>query len=77
MRIGRWSEERSWIALHEERRARSGEAKDMSGEVWLVLGLKGLRVGVSVSLRMLSWWSWLSKASPRLSEVCEVSQAGS
>ena len=48
MRIGRWSEERSWIALHEERRARSGEAKDMAGEVWLVLGLKGLRVGVSV-----------------------------
>ena len=43
---GRWSDERSCIALQEVRRAMSEEAKEMSGEVCLVLGSKGLRVGV-------------------------------
>ena len=74
MMIGKWSDDKSCIALQEEGRARSGEAKEMSGEVWLVLGLKGFRVGESV-LRMLRRESWFSMASPRGSGVCVVSQA--
>ena len=74
MMIGKWSDDKSCDALQEERRARSGEAKEMSGEVWLVLGLKGFRVGESV-LRMLRRGSWFSMASPRGSELCVVSQA--
>ena len=50
---GRWSDERSCTALQEVRRAMSGEAKEMSGEVCLVLESKGLRVGVSELLRMM------------------------
>ena len=74
MMIGKWSDDKSCVALQEERRARSGEAKEMSGEVWLVLVLKGFRVGESV-LRMLRRESWFSIASPRTSEFCVVSQA--
>ena len=69
MRRGRWSDVRSCIALQEVRRAMSGEAKEMSGEVWLVLWSKGLRVGVSVLFRMTRFGSWLFMASPRLSET--------
>ena len=74
MMIGKWSDDKSCVALQEERRARSGEAKEMSGEVWLVLVLKGFRVGVSV-LRMLRRESWFNMASPRTSLFCVVSQA--
>ena len=49
----------------------------MSGDVWLVLGLKGLRVGVCALLRMLRLGSWVIKASPRLSEAWVASHAGS
>ena len=73
--IGKWSDDRSCVALQEERRARSGEAKEMSGEVWLVLVLNGFRVGESVLLRMLRRGSWFSMASPRTSKYCVVSQA--
>ena len=52
MRIGRWSEEISCVALPEERRGRSEVANDMSGDVWLVLVLNGFRVGESVLSRM-------------------------
>ena len=52
MRRGRWSNVRSCVALQEVRRAISGEAKDVSDEVWLVLRSKGLRVSVSVLFRM-------------------------
>ena len=74
MMISKWSEDRSCVALQKERRARSGEAKEMSGEVWLVLMLNGFRVGVSVLLRMLRRRSWFSMASPRTSEYCVVSR---
>ena len=67
MLIGKWSDEKSCVALQEERRARSGEAKKMSGEVWLVLVLNGFRVGEPVLLRMLRRESWFSMASPRTS----------
>ena len=35
MMIGKWSDDKSCVALQEERRARSGEAKEMSDQVWL------------------------------------------
>ena len=69
MSRGRWSDERSCTALQEVRRAMSGEAKEMSGEDCLVLGSKGLRVGVCGLLSMLWLESWLIMASPRLSET--------
>ena len=75
MRIDRWSGDRSCAALQEERTARSGEAEEMSSEVWLVLVLNGFRVGESVLLRMLRQGSWFSKASPRTSEYCVLSWA--
>ena len=47
----------------------------MSGEVWLVLVLKGFLVGEWMLLRMFRRESWFSMASPRASEFCVVSQA--
>ena len=75
MMIGKWSGNRSCVALQVERKARSGEAKEMSGEVWLMLVLSGFRVGESVLLRMLRQGSWFSMASSRTSEYCLVNQA--
>ena len=75
MMIGKWSDDKSCVVLQEERRARSGEAQEMSGEVWLVLVLNGFRVGESALFRMLRWGSWFSMASSRTSEYCVVSQA--
>ena len=75
MRVGKWSDDRSCVALQKERRARSGEAKEMSAGVWLVLVLNGFRVGQSVLLRMLRRRSWFSMESPRILEYCVVSQA--
>ena len=75
MRICKWSDDRSCVALQEEQRAKSGEAKEMSGEVWLVLVFNGFLVGESVLLRLLRRGSWLSMASPHTSENCVVSQA--
>ena len=77
MSRGRWSDVRSCTALQEVRRAISGEAKEMSGEVCLVLESKGLRVGVSELLRMMWLGSRLIMASPRLSETWVVRHAGS
>ena len=74
---GGLSDERSCTALQKVRRAISGEAKEISGEVCLVLELKGLRVGVSELLRMMWLGIWLIMASPRLSETWVVSHAGS
>ena len=51
--IGMWSEDRSCSVCHEERSARLGEAKEMSGDVGEVLVLKGLRVGVWGLLRIM------------------------
>ena len=39
MVIGRWSDERSCIALQEDLRAKSGVTREMSGDVWWVLWL--------------------------------------
>ena len=39
MVIGMWSEDISWTVRQEERRARFGEAKGMSGEVCCVFAL--------------------------------------
>ena len=39
MMRGRWSDESSWRASQEQRRAKSGEEKEMSGEVGCVLML--------------------------------------
>ena len=75
MRIGRWSEESSCVALQEERRATSREANEMSGDVWLVLVLNGFLVGESALLKTFMRWSWLSLPSSRTSEYCVVSQA--
>ena len=69
MRICMRSGDRSCVALQEERRARSGEAKEMSGEVWLVLVLNDYLVGESVLLMMLRRGSWFST-----SEYCMVSK---
>ena len=44
IRIDRWSEERSCFTLQEEQWERSGEAKEMSDDVWLILMLSGFRV---------------------------------
>ena len=50
-----WSEDRLSCSpvCHEERSARLGEAKEMSGDVGEVLVLKGLRVGVWGLLRIM------------------------
>ena len=77
MRMGRWSEEESWDTVHVERRASSGEANEMSGEVCWVLGLKGLRVGVSVSFSMFSPSKSCVMTLARGSVCCVVSQVGS
>ena len=42
---------------------------------WLVLMLNGFRVGESVLLRTLRWWSWFSMPTPRTSEYFVVSRA--
>ena len=44
--------------------------KEMSGDVWFVLVLNGLRLSVSVVFTMLKRWSWSTMASPRLLEDC-------
>ena len=69
MSRGRWLDVRSYIALQEVQRTISGEAKEMSGEVCLLLESKGLRAGVSGLLRMMWLRSWLIMLSPRLSET--------
>ena len=46
---------------------RSGEAKDMSGEVWLVRELYGLRVGELGSFSMTCVESCCDNAVPRMS----------
>ena len=46
-----------------DRRARCGEAKEISGEVWLMLVLNDLGVRKPVLLRMLRRWSWLRMES--------------
>ena len=60
MRICKRSGDRSCVALLEKRMARSREAKEMSGELWLVLVLNGFLVGESVLLSMLRRGSWFS-----------------
>ena len=56
---------------------KSGEAKEISGEVDCVLVLYGLRVGVCTSLRMERLGSCWVRASPLGSVGCDWSQEGS
>ena len=73
MRIGEGSDDRSCVVLQEERKARSGEAREMLGEVWLMLVLNGFLVGESMLLGVLIRGGWFSMASPRKSEYCVLS----
>lgn len=77
MTIGQWSDDMSWWTVHWQFRARLGEQNETSGEVCCVLGLKGLRVGVSVLFRVISESSWSMTALPLRSALCVVSQEGS
>lgn len=50
--MGIWSDDISWTVRQEIRMASEGEEREMSGEVFWLVMLYGLRVGVWGQLRM-------------------------